>query len=701
MGKIIVLSFFLLLQAQSLRAQFVCDANIQDQVRSLSEVTYWLKDSLNRIGIEELANPNAQYSFTPCKSASINLGLTEQFYWLRFTIHNKENFAQKVVWAINSWYTERFVCYRLSNGDIKEMEELPKAASNTFYLELAPGSNVFYAKILNNSRSLKPQIAAEGVYESKTVNTAIFCGLVLGVLLFTFCVNAYIAISSKRSLHAVYALLVLAYATHLCIHGGFHKLLLGMDNFLVPHTNMLSNVLFQIILIFICLYIKLLLEIKNNFIIYSLSVCVFILFFMDYYMFPLSFLLSEVFGVATLLYAISMTYQGWKIKRAGSFLALLAYSILLVFGILEIIGLHFSIYEIFPIKYLSMGYFFECCILAFAVAQKTRYDQEKLKEAKENADKENARLIAEQNTILEQRVLEKTNDLQLSNAELMASNEELYQTQEELSAQRDALEASNKQLNIFQRTITDSIRSAELIQKAILPSQDIFKNTFKDFFILYKPQHIVSGDFYWLRTISGKTFLAVGDCTGHGVRGAFMTIVASTLLDSITARGILNPGQIIKSLDTEARKTLDSAVTKNSSGMDIMLVAFEAVNNQTTACLSGAHLSLFYLPKDGKIQRLKGISSNIGDDRKADKRDFQEQTLRLKQGDKLFLTSDGFTDQNNAARKRMGSTKFIALLEDSANSSMNQQKQLLDNYLMAFMENTVQRDDICVVGLEL
>jgi serine phosphatase RsbU (regulator of sigma subunit) len=248
------------------------------------------------------------------------------------------------------------------------------------------------------------------------------------------------------------------------------------------------------------------------------------------------------------------------------------------------------------------------------------------------------------------------------------------------------------------------------IQQAMLPDENVLSDLF-DTFIIYKPKDIVSGDFYWFsgfgekKTNKNNRFIAVVDCTGHGVPGAFMSMIGNRLLNEIVNdRQVTDPKEILELLDKEIRIALRQEQTDNNDGMDILLGRFDRTkNNNFTITFSGAKRTLYVVRKENnELISLKGDRKSIGGiGESAESIRFSSQELTLNQGDRLYMLTDGMIDQNGPERKRFGSKKFEEMITTMGNNDMVQEKEMFAGALSDFMKEEVQRDDITLIGLRI
>ena len=252
--------------------------------------------------------------------------------------------------------------------------------------------------------------------------------------------------------------------------------------------------------------------------------------------------------------------------------------------------------------------------------------------------------------------------------------------------------------------INGSLRYAETIQQAILPHEEIALNF--DNFIIYKPRDVVSGDFFWYHYLpeNSQYFVAVVDCTGHGVPGAFMSMIGYSLLNKIVKeKGVTEPADILNELNQGVREALNQKESDNNDGMDVCLCSIRKIDTQTSEIVySGAKRNLYVFEnKNESFKFLKGNSHSIGGVRKRMESTFTQLTITLSAGDVLYLSSDGFTDQNNPNRKRMGSHLFASTIIQIAKLDMTQQREKFIELLDEHMSGTEQRDDITVVGIKI
>lgn len=289
-------------------------------------------------------------------------------------------------------------------------------------------------------------------------------------------------------------------------------------------------------------------------------------------------------------------------------------------------------------------------------------------------------------------------------AELQATNDELHQRQEEVQLQNSLLEESNKKLNIQNNVITSSMNAASIIQGAVLPTMEKLLQFFRDYFILFRPRDIVSGDFYWIEEVKGQLFIIEADCTGHGVPGAFMSMIGKTLLDKIIlVKQVYEPANILNALHKEVVIALHQETTGNDNGMDVAVIRLCKNEEDGVLDLSYCGAKSPVCIKDlktGEFVCLKESRKSIGG-KASNHLEFEECKMQLKNDTMIYLYSDGFIDQNDQERRRLGSDAFKKILNNISSLSCAEQEKFLVDCLDKQLVGTTQRDDILVLGLKV
>jgi len=267
------------------------------------------------------------------------------------------------------------------------------------------------------------------------------------------------------------------------------------------------------------------------------------------------------------------------------------------------------------------------------------------------------------------------------------------------------LKAKSKKIEDKQSLLLDSLRYAEQIQQAILPTPEDLGTYVSEHFVLYRPSQVVSGDFYWLTRRKNKVFIAVADCTGHGVPGAFMSMIGHSLLNKIVMQAkVLEPAVILEVLHLEIQEALQQGKGKmNEDGMDIAVISIETDTgtNIRNVSFSGAKQGLAYTD-EGMLHYIPGTKRSIGGMKSArSTKPFVEHQLQMKKNEKLYLFSDGFADQHNPEGRKYGKKILLKFLTHLAFTPFELQHGLLVEELERHQGSQEQRDDITFMGVRL
>jgi serine phosphatase RsbU (regulator of sigma subunit) len=261
-----------------------------------------------------------------------------------------------------------------------------------------------------------------------------------------------------------------------------------------------------------------------------------------------------------------------------------------------------------------------------------------------------------------------------------------------------------KELRETQAELISGINYARTIQQTILLTDDELQRAFgEDYFLFYRPKDIVSGDFYWQEQLSDATLIAVCDCTGHGVPGAFMSMMSNDLLSQIVVeRGIHAPAEILAELHRGIRKALRQEQSNTQDGMDICLLRIEPKQ----VIFSGAKRPLFIVSfannrQEKTFVEIKGDRFSIGGFQKEENRTFSSHAIARSGEMIFFLSSDGYADQCNERLKSIGTKRFKEILYENASLPMKEQRKVLQEFLLTHQGAEQQRDDITVFGIRL
>lgn len=313
-----------------------------------------------------------------------------------------------------------------------------------------------------------------------------------------------------------------------------------------------------------------------------------------------------------------------------------------------------------------------------------------------------AKKLAVQNTLLEKQKSEIKQQAEM----LLEANAKISQSNTELQKKNQQIEKQNEQIN-------SSINYASTIQSAVLPADSVLQKHF-NYFIIYMPKDLVSGDFYWFSDmddiplpegVKEMKMISVADCTGHGVPGAFMSMISTQLLNQIVnEEHTSDPAQVLTKLDGYINKALRQDQTENRDGIDLGILFVKYLNNGKTELIySGAkRVAYHFSKKQNKILRINANRRAIGGSSKARTKTipFENETIEVEPNDIVYLSSDGLADQNNARRKKLGTKTVKKILLQNAEKSLDSQKQELIKVLEEHKKGTEQRDDISFMGIK-
>ena len=286
--------------------------------------------------------------------------------------------------------------------------------------------------------------------------------------------------------------------------------------------------------------------------------------------------------------------------------------------------------------------------------------------------------LAENERILEQKVVERT---------------------EEVVRQRDEIERQREKVEELYKDVTDSIKYAKRLQDSILPPDKIIKNILPNSFVLFKPKDIVSGDFYWMEKVGSKTLFAAVDCTGHGVPGAFMSLVGANALNQAVREHQHNtPSDILDDLNRISSAALNKADAENAvrDGMDMALCAIDY--DKLMLEYSGANNPL-YVIRNGEILVTKADKHAIGS---MEPKPYSNHLIQLEKDDIIYIFSDGYADQFGGIKgKKFMYRQFRETLLSLIDKPMHEHKKILDNKIETWRGSYEQVDDILVIGVRI
>ncbi len=327
----------------------------------------------------------------------------------------------------------------------------------------------------------------------------------------------------------------------------------------------------------------------------------------------------------------------------------------------------------------------------------------------------NTRRLVKDKQRLEKIVKERTIEIQTKNTELEQQKEEIIAQRDEIEVQRDQvigqrdeIEKQRDKIADQKKSIMDSIHYAKRIQTALLPPDEMLQSFFPEHFVLFRPRDIVSGDFYWAYKRDNKFILAAADCTGHGVPGAFMSMLGMAFLNEIIFKlDEVHANLILNELRNNVKKSLRQTGKENEAkdGMDISLCIIDYDNMKLE--YAGAYNPL-YLIRNGEVETFKADRMPIGIYIK-EKESFTNNTTDLQKGDCLYIFSDGYVDQfGGESGNKLMSGRFKDVLLENHQKTPIQQKEALNIFIENWIAHTnskgelfQQIDDMLVIGIRI
>lgn len=549
------------------------------------------------------------------------------------------------------------------------------------------GNEEILLKIENNGDQLYIPIflMSERAISKRDYGEQYSIGVYYGILLFVFILNLFIYIVIKERANLLYLLYILGLIFLQLALGGF-----GFE-YIWPNSPFIANhslpFLATISVLFLVFFVQTFLSTKSNlpkfnrlFNLFAILLSLNLVFSILPWEFWYRVSILTVNGLTLMLNALILPVAYILVKRnfkpARFFLIAFVVLIISVFGfVLRNFGIAPS--NFFTDYSLQIGSAVEVILLSFAVVDRFKM----FKEEAFSRLQEMNELKSRQNEELELQVRDRT---------------------KEVIDQKEIVEHKNKE-------IIDSINYSKRIQNAIIPSVDKFKSNFKDAFVFFQPKDIVSGDFYW----SSKSkvvvdneendcvLFTVGDCTGHGVPGAIISVLGLRILIASSSNPkIQNTGDTLNYLSQEISQLFNAEVGESRirDSMDIALCAYDKKNARLL--FSGAKNGV-YLLRNGEIIEYKGDKHDIGGDDENYR--FSYQIIEVQPGDRIYLSSDGFPDQfGGPAGKKMKPRLFREEIQYTAQLSMSEQGLALDRFFNDWKGREYeQTDDVCVVGIEI
>lgn len=538
-------------------------------------------------------------------------------------------------------------------------------------------------------------------WNKTNLTNRIYQGIVLGFLLLMFIYHLILFIKIKLKEYLVFSIYALSAAFYFALWGKFGYDIFGMRPLLF---SLIAPICFSAYMLLALFYEDIKKYGKKTFntlligfycwtamIIYKLTILILPEITVSYqsegtilYAFILISLLITAYAILSTIY-VFIPYIKLALKGRKTALYFLVANLIFLIGfILDLISKNDNSIP----HALEFGFTGQMLVFAIGIADKMRSTLKERNESQKQLIEQlqvNTDLQEKVNRELEQKVLERTLEIEQQKEEIMAQSEEI-------STQRDILLQQNHSIN-------DSIEYASYIQQALLSSSEILDNCHLSHFILYKPLNIVSGDFYWFKQVKNYIYFAVADCTGHGVPGAFMSVLGISLLNEIVGKRDLNsPATVLnemrKKIKISLQQTESNSVSHDGMDMCLCLLDLETMDLQ----FAGAFNPLIVVRNNELIEYLVDRMP-VGVHPK-DAIDFTNKTIQLELNDTLYLFTDGYASQfGGETGKQLTRKRFKELLKEISKLPMAEQAEMLDKRHNEWRQKYEQVDDILVIGI--
>lgn len=690
----------------------------------LGNYLFLIEDPENLLTIEQIISQENQNKFKHISEFPV---LNKKHtYWGKLVIQN--NLTKENDWAFYPGYTQFIELFISTNGNnftikktgqylnsnendeiltlsdiIKILIPARKDSTNsitTIYIKYKCTDNYMFLinPILYNEPILEKQI---NLYKQ---NQNLIQGLLQGILWIMILYCLFTFLFTRERLYLLHALFTMT----------FSFLSLFVTEFMIDTVienreinGIMPFILTPTLLIFFVLFIQKIIEIKRthphlNRILWIANIlnCLLLIYTIT----TISFSDNYVIIVFLFLIINSITSLIVLTIILSLFRKLNTLSLFIVFGSSVYIICFFVFvfyvvyYDIVVHQITQLGQVIELLIFLLALGYRSRLIEKEKRESM-------AALVVQ---------LEKNQELQTKvNREL---EDKVKERTLEIEEQRDIVISQKNHIEKINTEITDSINYAKYIQSSILPKADQLESYLGEHFVLYKPKDIVSGDFYWISNIENKSIIAAVDCTGHGVPGAFMSMLGIALLNEIINKEyITHPGVILRRLRKEVINSLQQKGERGEQkdGMDIALCTLDLENMKLQ--FAGANNPLYLIRKsnmdkvgvirceligDDQLYEIKGDPMPIGISDRMD--NFTLHEIDVYKGDSFYLFTDGFPDQfGGPDGKKFGYKQFRELLLKNNSKTMPDQKISLEKLLNEWMGNNSQIDDILVIGFRI
>lgn len=705
MKILIVLLITLIFSVQNLKSQVVLSESLNGI--SQSDQAYFIEDKGEKLSVNDLIEGKNNDEFTKFKYKEESLPFTASTYWVKFDVVNELGRDSKVILEVARPITnlvefflvrdKKVVLHNKCGDDVPFDERMIKHRKNLFPFKLSKDEKVnLFVKLKSDGELIFLPVklyTPKTFYESDSQNQ-LFQGVYFGVLAVVVFIFFFFYYFLRERTFLFYVLYVSSiFLMQFSLEGFSYQFLFPGNPYFASHIILFSA---STTILFVMYYAYLFLNLENydyklkkvyKVFMYA-SFLIAILGLIPGPLYSYSYPIINVvglFGVSTIVFSIFyLIFKGHKVSRFFT----IAFVILIAGAIVFILtDLHIIKNPYLGENALKLSSGIEALILSISMA--SRYKE--LSSEKEKAQMDKMRVMLEKKELVDQQkaILEK----------------EVREQTRELHIERTLLEEKNKEL-------TDSINYAKRLQDALIPPKENLKECFEENFIFFLPKDIVSGDFYWFAQVTTTddnptkmSVISVADCTGHGVPGAFMSIIGIKLFnESMKNEKVNSPAEALDFLNEQVFTTVNKHA-KNElirDGMDLSLIGVSEKSKKVY--YSGANNPIYIIPKNAnsidELIELKADKFPIGNNIPG--QTFTNKEYTYEKGDLVYLFSDGYVDQFGGPKnKKFKSWQFKELLFSIKDLSMQEQHEIIQDRFLDWKGNRSQIDDVCVLGIRL
>ncbi len=743
-GLLFIIFIFLHLVLVGQTSNSVIVLSSANELLNIGKEVYLLEDKESKLTIEDIQKPEYQRLFKKSEKEIPNFNVTKSKIWVKLTVANQtdEKIYLEVAnfWA---WYVDFYKpdsvgkAHLITQTGVMRPIKNREVANNFFLFELAknPTPQTYYFSIQSESVIAIPlTLGTAKILFEKSYPNILFFGMFSGLMLVMFFYNLFVYFSVKSSIYLYYCgylLLSLFASNYISGNYGYQW------NIISYFPNYLFTILF-FPSFFIAIFIGKLLKINRKQVFFKVSLIYLIVVFLcaainlitGHYI-----LVNRIVQAVTIIFYLYLfVYSLLQYRKGNTYARFIVFGFsFYLFGVIVYILQNLSL---LPIHFLTtngvvLGTSLEVLMFSLALGDKInamRKEQEASQADLLKQTQANEKLVTEQNMVLEQKVAEKTKTLQEQNEELLSSEEEIRQNMEELQAIQEQLEHNLSVVTKQHELIVSSVNYALRIQNAIIPNENILK-TYLDCFVFFRSRDIVSGDFYWFAEKENCKIVVVADCTGHGVSGAFMTMIGNDILNQIIHdKEIKAPHIILDELQAILQKTFLQSDDKLADGMDIAIVAIHTNTQNKGARIeyAGAMNPLYIVPlTDHSAENplaltvIKADKVPIGGTKKGDfhyklhtisneetpflaTENIEHHYLPTHTNYMLYLSSDGYQDQfGEEQKKKFLSSRLRKMLAETAHLPIEEQKEIVTTTFDEWKGKLRQIDDVLLLGIKV